>query len=74
MCVHREAALLTPLFRAAGHSGVDVPVHFYASHNWHRNRLSGNIENTEVGTFIADALGLDLDAVTKALRKKRRDE
>lgn len=31
--------------------------------------LAGNVENTEVGSFLADYLSLDLYAITKKLRQ-----
>ena len=51
-----------------GHSAVDVNV--YASNPDHARPLIGNHENTEVGKFLADYLDVDVDAVTKELKKK----
>ncbi len=52
-----------------GHSAVDVNI--YASNPKHAHPLVGNHENTEVGKFIADYLDVDLEAITKELRKKK---
>ncbi|OJD11039.1 hypothetical protein AJ78_08109 [Emergomyces pasteurianus Ep9510] len=49
-----------------GHSGVDVNI--YASSADDTLSLIGNRENIEVGSFLADYLSLDLDAVTKQLK------
>ncbi|PGG97932.1 hypothetical protein AJ79_09045 [Helicocarpus griseus UAMH5409] len=49
-----------------GHSGVDVNI--YASSPKGANPLLGNHENTEVGSFLADYLNLDLEDVTKQLQ------
>jgi alkaline phosphatase len=51
-----------------GHSGVDVNI--YASAPEHAPGLIGNHENIEVGRFLADYLGVDVEAVTKELRSK----
>ncbi|KIW40664.1 uncharacterized protein PV06_07841 [Exophiala oligosperma] len=51
-----------------GHSAVDVNI--YASSPDHAPGLVGNHENNEVGEFIAEYLGLDLDAVTEELKAK----
>ncbi|KKK24164.1 alkaline phosphatase Pho8 [Aspergillus rambellii] len=50
-----------------GHSSVDVNI--YASSVKDAWRLQGNHENTEVGNFLADYLGLDIEAVTKRLQE-----
>ncbi|KAL4781722.1 alkaline-phosphatase-like protein [Aspergillus varians] len=50
-----------------GHSGVDVNI--YASSSKDAWPLQGNHENTEVGTFLADYLDLDIDAITKRLQE-----
>ncbi|OJJ72797.1 hypothetical protein ASPBRDRAFT_195460 [Aspergillus brasiliensis CBS 101740] len=47
-----------------GHSGVDVNI--YASGKL-AFPLAGNHENTEVGSFLADFLDLDLESTTKKL-------
>jgi len=49
-----------------GHSGVDVNI--YGSTG--TCKLSGNHENTEVGEFLRDYLRVDVDAITKELKKK----
>jgi len=43
-----------------GHSGVDVNLYAYGPM---ASELAGNRENTEIGEFIIDVLGLDLSAV-----------
>lgn len=52
-----------------GHSAVDVNI--YASDPLHARPLIGNVENTDVGRFLADFLEVDVDAVTTELRKKK---
>ncbi|KAL2819374.1 alkaline-phosphatase-like protein [Aspergillus cavernicola] len=52
-----------------GHSGVDVNI--YASSTKDAWALQGNHENTEVGTFLANYLDLDIDAVTKRLEDSK---
>ncbi|RDL39687.1 Alkaline phosphatase [Venustampulla echinocandica] len=52
-----------------GHSAVDVNI--YGSSG--SDPLRGNHENTEVGNFLADYLGLDIDAITDELVKKSSD-
>lgn len=47
--------------------GVDVNI--YASSSQDAWPLQGNHENTEVGSFLADYLGLDVDAITKRLQE-----
>ncbi|KAL3468415.1 alkaline-phosphatase-like protein [Aspergillus heterothallicus] len=49
-----------------GHSGVDVNI--YASSSKDVWPLQGNHENTEVGSFLASYLDLDVAAVTKRLQ------
>ncbi|RDW57561.1 alkaline phosphatase [Aspergillus mulundensis] len=49
-----------------GHSGVDVNI--YASSSKDAWPLQGNHENTEVGAFLADYLGLDVSAITNRLQ------
>ncbi|KLJ08022.1 alkaline phosphatase [Blastomyces silverae] len=49
-----------------GHSAVDVNI--YASSPHDALALVGNHENSEVGSFLADYLSLDLDDVTKLLK------
>jgi alkaline phosphatase len=47
-----------------------VDVNIYASNPQHAALLAGNHENTEVGNFLRDYLGLDLESITKELREK----
>ncbi|KAJ1860468.1 vacuolar alkaline phosphatase [Coemansia sp. RSA 2703] len=51
-----------------GHSAVDVNLYAYGKD---ADLLRGNHENTEIGQFIVDALGLDLQAVTAKIRGER---
>ena len=51
-----------------GHSAVDVNI--YASRPKDARPLRGNHENTEVGNFIRDYLGVDLEPITKELKEK----
>jgi alkaline phosphatase len=51
-----------------GHSAADVNI--YSSDPAVAKALVGNHENTEVGKFLGDYLGVDVDAVTKELREK----
>lgn len=51
-----------------GHSAADVNI--YASSSEDAWPLVGNHENTEVGTFLADYLDLDVAAVTKRLQSE----
>lgn len=51
-----------------GHSAADVNI--YASDRQVvAGRLSGNVENTEVGVFLREYLGVDVRGVTEELRK-----
>ncbi|QRV93563.1 alkaline phosphatase [Ceratobasidium sp. AG-Ba] len=52
------------------HTGVDVNLIGYGPNV---RRLSGNRDNTEIGQFIAEQLGLDLPAVTDILNDKRNE-
>jgi alkaline phosphatase len=45
-------------------------VNIYSSDPEKARALVGNHENTEVGEFLRDYLGVDVDAVTKELREK----
>ncbi|UZJ54537.1 hypothetical protein CBS101457_003857 [Exobasidium rhododendri] len=49
----------------SGHTGVDVPVHVLGSNN-----LKGNMENTDIGAFIARTLSIDLVGLTERLKRK----
>lgn len=53
-----------------GHSAVDVNI--YSSGGPGTDAIRGNVENTEVGDFLRNYIGVDVDAVTKELRKKYR--
>jgi alkaline phosphatase len=54
-----------------GHSAADVNI--YTSDRKIASALAGNHENTEVGDFLRDYLGVDVDAVTKELKEKGKD-
>ncbi|KAI8085017.1 alkaline-phosphatase-like protein [Halteromyces radiatus] len=49
-----------------GHSGVDVNLYAYGQN---LNDLRGSHENIEIGQFISEKLGLDLDDVTTRLNR-----
>ncbi|KAJ2587671.1 vacuolar alkaline phosphatase [Coemansia sp. RSA 1722] len=51
-----------------GHSAVDVNLYAYGKD---AHVLRGNHENTDIGQFIIDSLGLDLDAVTNQIKGER---
>lgn len=51
-----------------GHSAADVNI--YTSDRKVAAALTGNHENTEVGKFLRDYLDVDVDAVTKELKRK----
>jgi len=51
-----------------GHSAADVNI--YSSDPKAASKLVGNHENTEVGEFLRDYLGVDVESVTKELRDK----
>ena len=51
-----------------GHSAVDVPI--FASSPDSAQPLVGNHENTEVGKFLREYLGVDTEAVTEELKQK----
>ena len=54
-----------------GHSAADVNI--YSSDRKAASALVGNHENTEVGDFLRDYLGVDVEAVTKELKEKGKD-
>lgn len=54
-----------------GHSAADVNI--YASDAKAALPLVGNHENTEVGEFLRNYLGVDVKAVTKELKKKDKE-
>jgi alkaline phosphatase len=51
-----------------GHSAADVNI--YSSDPEAARALQGNHENTEVGDFLREYLGVDVESVTKELREK----
>ncbi|KAL2164346.1 hypothetical protein VTH06DRAFT_3562 [Thermothelomyces fergusii] len=51
-----------------GHSAVDVNV--YSSGGPAAEKIRGNVENTDIGRFLSEYLGVDVDAVTKELEDK----
>ncbi|KAJ1933817.1 vacuolar alkaline phosphatase, partial [Linderina pennispora] len=51
-----------------GHSAVDVNLYAYGRD---AHLLAGNHENTDIGHFIAEMLGLDLQAVTALVHSDR---
>jgi alkaline phosphatase len=51
-----------------GHSAADVNI--YSSDPKAAMALVGNHENTEVGDFLREYLGVDVEAVTRELREK----
>ena len=53
-----------------GHTAVDVNLIGYGPNS---QLMAGNRDNTEVGQFITDQLGLDLPAVTKLLNDKKNE-
>ncbi|KAI1326640.1 alkaline phosphatase [Xylariaceae sp. FL0255] len=55
-----------------GHSAVDVNV--YSSGGPGTDAIRGNVENTDVGKFLREYLGVDVDAVTKELNEKMGGE
>ncbi|CUA72597.1 alkaline phosphatase [Rhizoctonia solani] len=53
-----------------GHTAVDVNLIGYGPNS---ERMAGNRDNTEVGQFITDQLGLDLPTITKQLNDKKNE-
>ncbi|KAJ2764784.1 vacuolar alkaline phosphatase [Coemansia nantahalensis] len=51
-----------------GHSAVDVNLYAYGRG---ADQLRGNHENTDIGAFVVRALGLDLTAITTAIKGDR---
>jgi alkaline phosphatase len=51
-----------------GHSAVDVNI--YSSGGAAAEKIRGNVENTDVGKFLAEYLGVDVDEITKELEGK----
>ncbi|KAI0180555.1 alkaline phosphatase-like protein [Hypoxylon sp. FL1284] len=52
-----------------GHSAVDVNI--YSSGGPGADAIRGNVENTDVGQYLREYLGVDVDAVTKELNEKK---
>lgn len=50
-----------------GHSAVDVNI--YSSGGGGADRLRGNVENTQIGEFLRDYLDVEVEEVTRELRK-----
>jgi alkaline phosphatase len=48
---------------------VAADVSIFASSSKAANPLVGNVENTEVGSFLANYLSLDVNAITKKLQQ-----
>ncbi|KAK2612213.1 vacuolar alkaline phosphatase [Conoideocrella luteorostrata] len=51
-----------------GHTAVDVNV--YSSGGPETDNIRGNIENTDIGKFLSHYLNVDVDEITKDLRKQ----
>jgi alkaline phosphatase len=51
-----------------GHSAVDVNV--YSSGGPAAEKIRGNVENTDIGQFLASYLDVDVDEITKELQEK----
>ncbi|KAL2145084.1 hypothetical protein VTI28DRAFT_7963 [Corynascus sepedonium] len=51
-----------------GHSAVDVNI--YSSGGAAVEQLRGNVENTDIGKFLSGYLDVDVDEITRELRKK----
>ncbi|KAI2637282.1 alkaline phosphatase [Xylaria nigripes] len=51
-----------------GHSAIDVNI--YSSGGPGTEALRGNVENTEIGAFLAKYLSVDVDAITDELHQK----
>ncbi|KAH6654566.1 repressible alkaline phosphatase precursor [Truncatella angustata] len=51
-----------------GHSAVDVNI--YSSGGPGTDAIRGNVENTDVGKFLRDYIGVDVEAITEELQKK----
>lgn len=52
------------MFTTYGHTGEDVALYTYLPNN---RRITGVIDNTDIGKYMATALGVDLDATTERL-------
>lgn len=50
-----------------GHSAVDVNI--YSSGGGGADKIRGNMENTQIGEFLREYIGVDVDEVTRELRK-----
>jgi alkaline phosphatase len=55
-----------------GHSAVDVNI--YSSGGPGTDAIRGNVENTDVGKFLREYIDVDVDDITKQLRKKMERE
>jgi alkaline phosphatase len=51
-----------------GHSAVDVNI--YSSGGKAAEKIRGNVENTDVGRFLAEYLHVDVDEITRELEDK----
>lgn len=51
-----------------GHSAVDVNI--YSSGGPQAEDIHGNVENTDVGKFLRDYLGVKVDSITAELKEK----
>ena len=51
-----------------GHSAVDVNI--YSSGGEAADKIRGNVENTDVGVFLREYLGVDVTDITEELREK----
>jgi alkaline phosphatase len=51
-----------------GHSAVDVNI--YSSGGTAAEKIRGNVENTDVGRFLAEYLSVDVEEITKELESK----
>ncbi|RPA81373.1 alkaline phosphatase-like protein [Ascobolus immersus RN42] len=52
-----------------GHTGVDVNLYGYGVNHL---KMVGNHENSDVGNFVAQELGLDLKSITRKLQKNKK--
>ncbi|KAI0128913.1 alkaline phosphatase [Xylariales sp. AK1849] len=53
-----------------GHSAVDVNI--YSSGGPGTDAIRGNVENTDVGKFLQEYIGVDVSAITEELQKKMK--
>lgn len=52
-------------FTTGGHTGEDIPLYVYAPGNV--SQLTGTVENTDIARYIAKAMDVNLDDVTRKL-------